>query len=216
VTIEAGKEALLQAVLPVDPMRRLVSSFYEDTRRFAGTTFLGLEVQQPDRIEASDLLAVTLMGEIFPALAVRELLDGKLGDEVGALLTDIPTKTGMWNVSVEDLHDKDKAPSRLWYQLLQLYDVGPTKVSKLMARKRPALIPIFDSVIGERIATGDDYWYAFHAFLSDDANRSAVEELRPEGTTADELPTLRLLDTAVWMRYSQGKSAQEARDNAGI
>lgn len=62
----------------------------------------------------------------------------------------------------------------------------------------------------------DDYWYVFHAFLSDETNRRSVEKLRAEGTGSDDVPTLRLLDTAVWMRYSGGELALKARRKCGL
>jgi hypothetical protein len=66
MSIEEGVKRLRNAILPPEPMRRLVSLFYEDKGRFAGTTFLGLEGQQPNKIEVGDLLAVTLMGGDLP------------------------------------------------------------------------------------------------------------------------------------------------------
>lgn len=156
------------------------------------------------------------MGETFPPDAVRRLLFGDFAIRVNDLLSRIPERRPLWRIGVDELHDRNAAPAALWHALLELHNVGPTKVSKLMARKRPHLIPIFDSVIGARIAGVVDYWRVFHAFLSRDANRDSVEALRPAGTDDGTTPTLRLLNTAVWMRYSAGESARAARVECGL
>ncbi len=78
------------------------------------------------------------------------------------------------------------------------------------------LIPIFDSAIRDSIASAEAYWNVFHRFLSDETNRRHVDSLRPADLTEDELPTLRILDTVVWMRYSRGRMATSARAKVGL
>lgn len=84
-----------------------------------------------------------------------------------------------------------------------------------MARKRLNIVPIYDSVVGERIATVDDYWYVFHSFLHDRRHRITVEELRSQASL-EGVPVLRILDTAIWMRYSGGEAAQRVRGECGL
>ena len=207
-----GEAALREALAPEDKVQRLVSRFYDDEKAFAGTTFLDLPEEDPNAIESSDLLAVTLMGETYPAAAVRTLLRMEpWRSAVTSLLVEIPKNLEIWSISDSDLHDEDGAPVKLWRLLDQLYGVGPTKTSKLMARKRPGLIPIYDRWIGEKVASRDDYWHVFHRFLSDASNRDAVNKVRPTAPGPRDLPGLRILDTAVWMRYSEGTPAKDAR-----
>lgn len=76
--------------------------------------------------------------------------------------------------------------------------MGRTKTSKLLAPKRPSLIPIFDSVVERLLPPVVDHWEAFgHVFADDDlplllaiASRSGA----PEGATL-----LRKLDVLLWM-----------------
>src|SRR3989442_893736 len=70
---------------------------------------------------------------------------------------------------------------------------------KILARKRPELIPIQDQVV-ERVVrlsseTGN-YWEFFQGFLRNLDRRNAVTASQPEGRS---IPTLRLLDAAIWM-----------------
>jgi len=163
-----GPRGSRQAVLPTENVQHLVSRFYDDDQGFAGTTFLGLEPNQSDRVGPEDLLAVTFMGEIYPPYAVRQLLHGDLGAELSDLLRRIPNVCPIWKVSMEEL---DGAPTGAWELLrdrLRGFGVGPTRISKLLARKRPALIPIYDSVIGRHVAPVNEYWGVFHGFLCDE------------------------------------------------
>lgn len=217
VTADArGVDALRRAIEPDDRVAGLVADFYDESGPFAGLSFLGFGSNPPHEITAGDLLAVTFMGEFYPPLAVRRLTQSSLAERVAALLADIPTGLAIWDVSTEQLHDEEGAPVQLWRELLSLYLVGRTKVSKLMARKRPALVPVYDRWIGEKIATVDDYWRVYHAFLCDDSNQADVNALRPSHLSEQDLPTLRILDTAVWMRYSEGRAAVAAREKHGL
>lgn len=195
-----------------------IRAFYEEEEVFAGSTFLGLSSNDPDTIEESDLLAVTLMGEIYPPAAVRDLLHGEAGREAQRWLRQIqPKEDTLWkkDIDIDAMHKEPHPVLCLWNQLLTLTDVGPTKVSKLMARKRPNLVPIYDRIIGERIATLDDYWYVFHAFMSDAASCKEVEEVR-RLAGVEGVPLLRVLDTAVWMRFSGGRPAKRVRKSCDL
>lgn len=206
---------LREALVPAERCQKLVGLFYADDGPFAGKSFLEIEPSDPNRITASDLLAVTFMGEIYPPLAVRQLLHGAVGREAESFLAEIPADENLANVKDEVLHEEAGPYVGFWQALMPLHGVAETKVSKLMARKRPGLFPIYDSVIGERVAHVSEYWHVFRAFFEEPDAMSLVNELRSD-TLPPDLPALRILDTAVWMRYSRGRSAISARAEAGL
>lgn len=164
-----------------------------------------------NEIGVADLLAVTLMDERYRPGAIRELLWGEAGKRCGELLEKIPTKTPIWQAK-----DLTGPETELWRPLGALPQVGSTRAAKLMARKRPKLIPVYDSIVGEFVAPAATYWDIYREFLADDDNRAAVDGLRPDGVDNEKLPTLRLVDTAVWMRYSRSVSARKARISVGL
>lgn len=212
--IEEGVQRL-DAVLDFSPaLASAVRLFYQDEETFAGPTFLNLPSRDPDRIEPNDLLAVTLTGEIYPPKAVRNLLDGDAGRDAKRWLRDMGSQP-LWERDIEAMHSSSDPVYCLWYTLLALDRVGPTKASKLMARKRPDVVPMYDSVVEERIATVDDYWYVFHIFMSDEDRRKAVAHLRGQAEVS-EVPLLRVLDTAVWILYSGGEEAQRVRQQCRL
>ncbi|MCA1840222.1 MAG: DUF6308 family protein [Actinobacteria bacterium] len=212
--IEEGVRKLDAALADTEALGAAVRCFYDDVEVFAGRTFLEMP-SDPHRIETFDLLAVTLMGEMFRPLAIRQLLAGEVGEEAHHLLQRLDPDEALWNLDIEALHRKGHPVFDLWWLLMDLDEVGPTRASKLMARKRPNIVPIYDSVIGDRIATVDDYWRVFHLFLSDDERCAKVEELRATASLSD-IPLLRILDTAIWMRYSGGRSARRVRKACGL
>ena len=68
-----------------------------------------------------------------------------LADEASTLsaaLAQMPTDVDLVEASDEHLD----AAHTLWKEVHSLRDVGDTKTSKLLARKRPRLIPVQDSV----------------------------------------------------------------------
>ena len=164
---------------------------------------------EPTTFLTGDILAVTLLDIRLKPPAFRALLPTGGRTSLAALLADVPTDVRLWEASREIL---DSA-NRLWEALDAVVGVGPTTVSKLMARKRPHLIPIMDSVTLDRFhfdSLDGDSWSVMAQGLSDDKQRQRVEELRsdavPSGTSL-----LRLLDVVVWMQGSGSGAAIEVR-----
>lgn len=183
-----------------DHSAALVDAFYNSDHRFAGATFDTLEPVEPDAFTASDVLATSLLDVPFLPRAVRRLLDSER-DEYEELLRRVPSQVDLWAATDEQL----RPAYDLWAKIKTLDGVGPTRASKLMARKRPRLIPVIDSVIraGLGIGNREDSWQLFREALSENegALLDQIEELRPSGLT-HEVSTLRLLDSALWMNLS--------------
>jgi hypothetical protein len=114
-----------------------------------------------------------------------------------------------------------------WLPLRQLFDafadirgVGFSKMTKTLHRKRPALIPMLDSVV-QRYLAGDDLGAGapfgeralklVQGYRRDlDRNRTAVRAVRQElATRSYELTDVRILDLLIW-------SVEAAPDQPGI
>lgn len=148
--------------------RELVDAYFDPDRRFAGSTFDALAPVEPDRITPSDLLATGLLDVPFEPRAVRVLLDGER-EALEHQLSKIPHDVDLWDATDEQL-----APAYdMWAALkgaLKGMGVGPTRRSKLMAHKRPRLIPVVDSTIRGALEIGrdDDSWRILRQALRDD------------------------------------------------
>jgi Family of unknown function (DUF6308) len=112
----------------------------------------------------------------------------------------------------------DRASSIPWIALTQLFDafanirgVGFSKMTKALHRKRPALIPMLDSVVQEYLTRDEPATSSSESFGARatalvrsykrdlDHNRSALDELKRElGTRDYRLTEVRILDLLIW------------------
>jgi hypothetical protein len=90
------------------------------------------------------------------------------------------------------------------------YGVGWVTAGKLLARKRPSLIPVYDDVV--RCAFGQplDIWKALHeALRQDDGSfRTTLEDLMKRAGIPLKVTPLRALDVALWMRHRSHHTGQ--------
>ena len=106
-----------------------------------------------------------------------------------------------------DLVDEAAKIARDWpaweldRELTCLPDVGPTLASKLIARKRPRLVPVYDSVVRKVLGTKKDHWEPIRVALrkEDHALHNRLLRLRKEAGLPDNVSVLRVLDVIAWM-----------------
>lgn len=144
---------------------------------------------------ADDLVAVSLLSVNVPARAALYLLDDPTGS-LSTALRAIPT-------DVELVHANDNhiaAADKLWYEIRSLHDVGRTTTSKLVARKRPRLVPVQDSVtmavLGEPTRFSKPLRDKLRAGLHEE-----LVELREQSAIPVELTAIRVLDVLLWMAF---------------
>jgi hypothetical protein len=110
----------------------------------------GAAPEVADRFTADDLIAVTKLSVSVDPRAALRMLETEAGD-LSALLTDIPVDLDL--IYAEDRHIGPDSPAdQLWRRVDRYHRVGETKTSKLLARKRPRLLPVIDSVVREVLA----------------------------------------------------------------
>jgi hypothetical protein len=84
---------------------------------------------------------------------VRALLETK-SSVLSQYLAEIPPDVPLWAATDDDL----RPAYGLWEAVIKLPGVVGTKMSMLLARKRPHLIPIVDNAIGAGLPLGGDSW----------------------------------------------------------
>jgi hypothetical protein len=143
-----------------------------------------------------DLLAVALLDMSIPPRAVRSLIqNAEVREEVAAELRQVPVDLVLWEA--EDTHlDSCLA---VWDRVRAVRGMGRTRTSKLLARKRPHLMPIWDDVVDAWFGRPRKVWSPLREVLQDEGRREGLEALRPDVDGAASLSTLRLIDIAVWM-----------------
>ncbi|WP_238005912.1 DUF6308 family protein [Dactylosporangium sp. AC04546] len=199
----------IHTVLDTPRIADLVAAYFHPDGPFAGATFDTLGDNPPNEVTRDDLLAATLLDISWRPLAVRRLEAER--DHVGVMLARIPLNRDLWEATPSELQAAED-PYR-WLDGLPY--VGATIASKLLARKRPRLVPIYDTVVQDLLTTPEDqFWTTLADALTDPGMRDDIERLRP--TTAPTVSVLRLLDVAIWMRGSRSSTARAARAATGI
>lgn len=119
---------------------------------FSGRRFgsLGLDRycdDNPNRFTAADLLAVQCLSVTVPIEVAIDLLEGELGRQVGDLLGRIDSDIDLGTGDARSLVNDGREPDQAWQLLKSQDDVGWVTAGKLLARKRPRLIPVWDNVV---------------------------------------------------------------------
>ncbi|RHA38614.1 hypothetical protein D1825_13760 [Cellulomonas rhizosphaerae] len=182
----------------------LLTTYFETPYTGASFEDLGRPWSTPetlDRVDAVDIVAVSTLSVDVPAKASIAIL-GELAPEIRALLSDIPAERDLVDAD-DDLIGPGSATVRLWNLLRELPGMGPTKASKLIARKRPRLVPIYDSVVKKEFGLKDarGYWHAMRGALRADDRALAhrATELRAAAGLSELVTDLRVVDVVTWM-----------------
>lgn len=173
--------------------------------RFTGAHFerLGGGGDRPevaDHLTAEDVVAVSMLSVTVEADVALELLISRR-DRLRTLLRRIPTGVALADLTQDEIGD-DWPVRAAYQQLLDIPGIGPTAATKLLARKRPHLVPIVDSVVDAELSlVRQRLWVPLHAWLTADgkANHRHLLALRDRAGLGAEISALRVFDVLVWM-----------------
>ncbi|MCC3268635.1 DUF6308 family protein [Arthrobacter gengyunqii] len=170
-----------------------------------------------NRFTSDDVVAASFRSVKIPARTAVGLLETRAGD-ISDLLAAIPADIDLPDAdAVQDLGAGSPA-RQLWNLLRGRHDddggwgVGPSTASKLLARKRPRLIPVYDSIIRRVTALPGpkDQWEYWHASFADGVLAERLAEIRAESGITEPISDLRVLDIVLSMHGKrQGFEPQE-------
>lgn len=196
-----------------EPGPTMVAAFFDPNGPFAANTFDDLGDNCVNSVGIDDLLAITTLDVALPPRTIRLIL-GRDQEKINEMLGGISAETELWEAGDPLLG----RASALWRLLDQYGGIGPVKAGKILARKRPALIPIIDSVVREALPAPEGhlaFWQALRTCLSDSELRREIDSLRPQNS-GGRITTLRLLDVVIWMRFSDGRNARKIQKRLGL
>lgn len=167
-------------------------------------------------VTADDLIAVSFLALDVPGEAAFGILKTHAA-LISDLLAQIPADLDMADMQANDfdkLLGEDSAALQLWHVLrgrdTGRWGMGETRTSKLLARKRPRLIPIYDSIVGPlmELETGSlGQWKRWHTALTDGTGLpQRLQEIRRVSGISDPISDIRVLDILLWM-YGKQKLA---------
>ncbi|MFF8639023.1 DUF6308 family protein [Streptomyces pilosus] len=155
-----------------------------------------------DRITAEDLVAVQTLSVIVPAPVALDILEGSLGTRLSDLLHAIPRDIDMADADAVVVADGSSA-DQAWTLLCEQHGVNWVIAGKVLARKRPRLLPVYDQIVRCAVGRPPSFWLALHAALREDdaALHHQLLELRKVAGVPETVSGLRVCDVAVWMNH---------------
>lgn len=153
-----------------------------------------------DVLTAEDLVAVSMLSVRVDGRAALELLVHRR-ERLSELLAKIPTDVRLGQLAPDDLGDG--WPVRALYgEISSVHGLGATITTKLMARKRPHLVPVFDAVVDVELSLVQQrLWGPLHAWLVADghSNERQLARIREASGIGDDVSLLRVFDVLTWM-----------------
>jgi hypothetical protein len=178
---------------------RALTSYYALDYHYTGSAFDRLVATSPGECFTSiDMLAVSMLSVNVPPRAALWLIDSS---EASDLLAQIPNDASAFDNP--ELLDRDGAAWKLWKLTDDRHGIGATIASKLLATKRPKLIPIYDKHVDEALNFGSSEWAFWQATARDDSAEDLLANVETAKTRAGVPPNvsaLRTIDVVVWMR----------------
>jgi hypothetical protein len=172
-------------------------------RLFGSLGLDGYRDDNPNRFTAVDLLAVQCLSVTVPIEVAIDLLEGELGGQVGDLLGRIDSGIDLGTKDAQRLVDDGWEADQAWQLLKRQDDVGWVTAGKLLARKRPRLIPIWDNVVRCALGRPPSAWLWLDNTLreKDGALLQLLAQTREDAGLTKQISLLRTLDVVVWMRH---------------
>lgn len=132
-----------------------------------------------------------------------DLLEGDLGRQVSGLLSKVPADVGLGTGDARSLVADGREADQAWHLLEAQDDVGWVTAGKLLARKRPRLIPVWDHVVRCALGSPAGAWLWLDNLLR--AEEAVVlrrlEDRRRQAELPPGISMLRVLDVVIWMRH---------------
>lgn len=212
---EVGRTGIRDVVAAGDAVDTLLG-YFQPQAQDAGNGFSGGWFErfggggdQPevaDAITALDIVAVSTLGVDVPAKASIRLLEGDLGSQMSDLLGQIPTAWTLQDVAPEQIQPESPA-DQAWHLLRAEPDIGWVIAGKLLARKRPRLIPVYDDVVSCYLGRPKGMiWQRYQHELQHENGVlvDRLDQLHQAANLPETVSLLRVLDVLLWQAHHIG------------
>lgn len=185
-------------------VERYTGSWFEFAGRQPDSTGQWVD-PRPNELTIEDLLAPALLSAPLRPSAMVALLG--LNSELTPLLLAVPPDTPLARADLCRSDTESWWPSayEAYSTIRRVQHVGRTRASKILARKRPALLPVWDSRVSRALGLGRrDDWPIVQSVMQDEWVAGRLQEIRAAAHDASgraaSFSDLRILDIVVWMR----------------
>ena len=203
MTRAAGGEATVDDADRATHALRRYFRGVESSPAYSGADFTTFGDNPENLVVADDLIAVAMLNGKVRQYAPRRLLETDR-EAITELLVGIRPDLDL-DVADSSCISRGSPAWRLWDKVRQGgrgWGLGEVAASKLLARKRPRLLPIWDGQVKHQwsLENSNEHWKVTWTYLHE--NPDAVEFLRTvrrAATVSDDISTVRILDVLLWM-----------------
>src|SRR3954453_20128643 len=207
---------LIHTFIDDDDAVRLLAKYYAG--KYTGSRFdtaPQLQSPGPHRFTAHDIAAVSTLSVALPGTAVAGLVDRD--DQLEQLLRAVPVDVDLADASDDDLEKVFAVKEALD----GIEGVGHVTRSKLLAHKRPRLVPIRDQYVLTALLGRDSGSFTKplrDALVADPSIGERLGDVQRDARIPCPVSTLRVLDVVIWMathgdrsRHSSGSRVRAER-----
>ena len=195
---------------------RLVQSYFDPSplmpHHFSGAYFERLDgggdrAGVRNRITGADIVAVSMLSVTIPSDSVKKL--DELSDTISDHLEHIPWDLNLVDAGADQIGESSPA-WKLWDALTKIDHIGWVTANKLLARKRPLLLPVYDNVVRDLFDAPTSLWASLQATLASDdrALFNRLLAIREAAGVGDDISPLRVFDVVCW-RLGMGYTCPE-------
>lgn len=151
-----------------------------------------------DRFTWADFYAVASLSTIIPGATALRIIECQ---DLRHLLRQVPADASIADASATEELTPGGPADQLYGRIRSLSGMGKARTSKLLAVKRPHLIPIRDSVVERKLGAAELWWMPMRDAWTNGQLRSAIAAVRTacNGQLPAYVTDLRVLDVAIWM-----------------
>ncbi|MEW9264122.1 DUF6308 family protein [Kineococcus endophyticus] len=146
---------------------------------------------------------VACVNDLVGALSLRARCDWRARwDRVAHHLAQVPREVAITDADAAVHLGEDRPLWRAWDLLVAQRGIEWVTAAKLLARKRPALVPVYDRVVRCAFSHPPRLWAWLVGHFADAESDLAgrLARARSEAGVDDRVSVLRVLDVVVWMR----------------
>lgn len=157
----------------------------------------------PDRFTSDDVAALSCLAVELKGGPLTTLLIER-SDELNELLSDeaMPRFDADLRQVDGSVIAHDSPLSHLYGELTRIRGIGYVRASKLLAAKRPSLVPIRDRVVETFVQAGEQWWSPYRDLVMNEGLVDRVVEL--SDGVPERVSVLRRVDVVLWMAGKRG------------
>lgn len=160
------------------------------------------EESTANEVTPADLVALATLSVEVKGVAAIALLGPELKPQITELLAAIPQTLSLVDPDAARMVDAGSKASELWRLVRTVPGFGPTRASKLLARKRPLLLPIYDSIIRTQLGLKDSrgHWALMRDLVTRDGGAlyERAKRIRETAGLDATVTPLRIIDIVLW------------------